>query len=268
MKVPKWVLYFLVITFAGMGLVLPIVLFLVTDAGYLVFVAPAAMAFVYFLIHKMIIGPGFFYYKMQKQGLPAIGTLERVSQTGTLINDQPLMLLGMAVHNELGETWSAQMKKVVPLHQLHLLQPGITVFNVLYDPRDKSKLVSDDNKDQVNLDTPGKEIAMKGFQDIALRSNELYQHLSQTGIPATAKVLTFSPMGCTFNDNNPLVTMLLEVHTATGIFQAQVNTVIAGQSIHKYQPGCSIHVRYDDADKTRVCVTGSDKPDTAIISNP
>jgi hypothetical protein len=80
------------------------------------------------------------------------------------------------------------------------------------------------------------------------------RELQKTGLPAKATILKISDTGMTINDD-PVAYLDLEVHPANGAaFRARTKCLISRLEVPQFQPGCSIPVRYDPADHTRVGV--------------
>lgn len=81
-----------------------------------------------------------------KNGIPTIGFLKSYSQTGVYINEQPKIRLVMDVLDENGNTFTGEMKKVIPLTELHQLQVGMPL-SIMYNPAKPEKLAMDPNPD-------------------------------------------------------------------------------------------------------------------------
>jgi hypothetical protein len=80
------------------------------------------------------------------------------------------------------------------------------------------------------------------------------RELQKTGLPAKATILKISDSGITINDD-PVAWLDLEVHPAKGAaFRARTKCLISRLEVPQFQPGCSIPVRYDPGDHTRVGV--------------
>ncbi len=80
--------------------------------------------------------------RLQKEGLPGTAKLVRADSTGVSSNDNPQMKLTLAVTGQDGQSWEAIVRQIIPQSQLYAMAPG-TMFNVLYDPADKTKVVLD-----------------------------------------------------------------------------------------------------------------------------
>jgi hypothetical protein len=80
------------------------------------------------------------------------------------------------------------------------------------------------------------------------------RELQKTGLPAQAVIVLISDTGMTLNDD-PVAWLDLEVHPDAGpVFQARTKCLIPRLDVPRFQPGCSVPVRYDPADPSRVGV--------------
>ena len=59
-----------------------------------------------------------------KTGLPAVGVIKTIQQTGTYINEQPEVRLGLTVSRKGREKYDTEMKAVIPLTSMAQFQPG------------------------------------------------------------------------------------------------------------------------------------------------
>ncbi|WP_440111761.1 hypothetical protein [Paenibacillus sp. QZ-Y1] len=59
-----------------------------------------------------------------KTGLPAVGVIKTIQQTGTYINEQPEVRLGLTVSYRGREKYDTEMKTVIPLTSMAQFQPG------------------------------------------------------------------------------------------------------------------------------------------------
>lgn len=226
------------------------------------------------IVFFLILGPVFLPFikksrlkkRLAREGLPATARLLQTRQTGTQVNDQPEMILTMQVTAETGETWQTEMREIIPMNMLYAMAPG-SIFNVLYNPNDKSQIVFDNTgntRASTNSNTDP-NTAQQAFMDLVEKQELLYKRLSVSGIQAKAKVLAYTPLGAHFNGNNPLVLLMLQVQPENGTaFHGQTYAVIGEAGVPKYQPGNTIFVKFDATDNSQIVVTGSDKPDTSV----
>ena len=82
----------------------------------------------------------------------------------------------------------------------------------------------------------------------------LTKELQKTGVSATAVILKISDTGMTLNDD-PVAWLDLEVRPENAPpFQARAKCLIPRLELPQFQPGRSVPVRYDPANRARVAV--------------
>jgi hypothetical protein len=205
-----------------------------------------------------------------QNGVTAPATIMRTWDTGTTINDSPLVGLELQVSPPNGAPFTAKCKKAVNRLQVVYFQPGQAV-TVSYDPVNPKKIhiteVGAENGGTTSM-TEGKPAAgipgMPADATPAAIELELKQVdaanqvLMVTGQPAPAQVTNYMDWNVHINGENPAVTLLLQVNPpGKPPFMAQVIGVIAAASIPKYQPGCTIWVKYDPNNLTKVTIDHS-----------
>jgi hypothetical protein len=62
--------------------------------------------------------------KIRKKGIPAKATVSSVSDTGTMVNNQPLLRIGLEVQPPYDSRFTATVEYVVPYSFLPQVQPG------------------------------------------------------------------------------------------------------------------------------------------------
>lgn len=80
--------------------------------------------------------------RIQRSGRAATARIVSVGETGTTINDRPLLIFTLEVTPVDGSPFQAQTEKVVGYAQLAQMQPGATV-NVHYDPNTFDAAIDD-----------------------------------------------------------------------------------------------------------------------------
>src|SRR5690606_13650340 len=79
-----------------------------------------------------------------------------------------------------------------------------------------------------------------------------------SGKPARAVIKKYTWLGVNVNGNNPYVELELEVLPEQyPSFPGKAKGVIAESSVHKFQPGQIIHVKYDLYDNSKVTIEKS-----------
>lgn len=85
-------------------------------------------------------------------GLPATATVIRSYQSGMAMRYAKVhfyyeLIIEVNIRNLQGETWQAKIEQVVPMAQLGMFAPGLSLA-VKYDPKNKSKVVMDQSAQQ------------------------------------------------------------------------------------------------------------------------
>jgi hypothetical protein len=77
--------------------------------------------------------------RLRATGKPGTAVVTSATQTGTFINENPQVQLGLQVTVD-GNTYPAQTNAIIPMIQIPQVQPGATVA-VLVDPADPNILM-------------------------------------------------------------------------------------------------------------------------------
>lgn len=218
-------------------------------------------------------------------GIPATATVIN-SRQGNMkvtfggVQEIYQLIIDVTVRNQQDETWAATMKEMIPITQIGVFQPGVC-FSVKYDPKDRSRVVIDQNESaqQANqsVNVPGygtiyqqdiQESKQKAPHDITLRleaANSLIQELKISGVPATATVLSKDILMFTYIPGSDAVQLKLNVNaTDRASFEAVIVALIATSASYKVEPGKTVFVKFDRYNQQRICLTGTDKPETGI----
>lgn len=230
--------------------------------------------------------------RLRKEGVAGAARLIRTETTGMRSGNDPELKLFLAVTGQGGETWEASMRQIISQNELYAMAPG-TLFSVLYDPQDTSKVVLD-NRPQA---TPASVTSMQlgnanqtgnasvsmtvssttsfpgfpaagdaaattqAYQAMKAAQDAVQSRLASVGTLAKAKVLTCVPLPATINHKDPLMLLMLEIQPEDApAFTGQVSGFIDSTHTDRYAPGCVIYVKYDPADKSQIALVGSEKP--------
>lgn len=178
------------------------------------------------------------------KGKQARAVITSLDQTGTYINEQPKCRIGLRVEPKDGAPFDAVATQVVLLTQIPQFQPG-GVVTVRYDPANPSDIAIE------SLGHVG--ITQDEAQALIAQSEAVRQRLVSAGTPASAIVTSFEPTGVNVNGDNPLARVGVKVMPTGGApFDGTIVGVFAKQGLHKYQPGKTVHVRYDPTDTTQL----------------
>ena len=80
--------------------------------------------------------------KIRKKGIPAKATILSVSETGTMVNNQPLLKIGLEVQPPYDSRFVATVEYIVPYSFLPQVQPGNTL-QVFYLEDTKEVAIAD-----------------------------------------------------------------------------------------------------------------------------
>lgn len=98
------------------------------------------LAIVFSIVFRPLFKKYYLKKRLLKEGLAGTGTLVSSRETNMRVNNSLVMELTLDIKNSFGETWQTKIKQTIGLSQMYLLQPG-AIFNILYDPNDKNKVV-------------------------------------------------------------------------------------------------------------------------------
>ncbi len=206
-----------------------------------------------------------------KNGVTAAATIQRVWDTGTTINESPLVGLELQVTPPNGAPFTVKCKQMVNRLQVGYFQPGQTI-TISYDPTNPKKLhitevgvaantgAAGTAGAQVATGIPGlpAQASPAAVDQLLMQIDAANQVLMSTGQPAPALVLSCLDWNVHVNGENPAVTLRLQVNPpGKPPFLAEASGVIAAVSVPKYQPGCTIWVKYDPNNLTKVTINHS-----------
>lgn len=82
--------------------------------------------------------------RLLRSGLKATGRIVSVAQTGTYVNNNPMMRFMLEVQPPSGSPFHAEAERLVPLSQIPAMQPGAAV-PVRYDPGSGEVAISNED---------------------------------------------------------------------------------------------------------------------------
>jgi hypothetical protein len=194
-----------------------------------------------------------------KNGVTAQGTILRTWDTGTTINDNPVVGFALNVTPTTEPAFQVEMKQIVSRIQIGAFLPGAAV-EVMYDPADHKKV-----KIQSVLGMAGAPGTMgapagdpKQIEQMLLAKEQVYNAVLSMGEAAQATILTATDMNIRINNAGSMMQFHLEVHpTNKPIFQADTQGAISDASRTKYLPGQTIWVKFNPNDLTQVALDHS-----------
>ena len=212
----------------------------------------------FYLFYRLFFKPLINASRLQKTGLPGTARILEVKDTGVTINNNPQVKLILEVKNSLGQKYTTQCRVLVSRINPGAYVPGMEL-PVKIDPKNEMNVVIDytaGNQSTASAATalPNPE-AMKAELEQMQKDNEA---ILVSGKPARAIIKKVTLLGVNVNGNNPYVELELEVLPDNyPSFPGKAKGVIGESALSKYQPGCTVFVKYDLYDNSMVVVEHS-----------
>ncbi len=207
----------------------------------------------YRLFFKSLINAG----RLQKTGIPGRARILEVKDTGVTINNNPQVKLILEVKNSLGLKYTTSCKIVVSRINPGAYSAGMEV-PVRIDPKNELNVTLDftttatSTRQQTSVSTTD---ALKAELEKMQSENNA---IALSGRLARAIIKKYTWLGAYVNGNNPYAELELEVLPENApSFSGTAKGVIAEASVHKYQPGQEIVVKYDLYDNSKVVIDHS-----------
>lgn len=211
----------------------------------------------FYLVYRVAVKPAMEYSRILKTGTQATATILSLAETGTRINNQPLVKIELEVNMPGSSPYTTVTRSVISYFQASQFQPG-NMIPVMVDKQNKMKVVIIREADMPNPLTNASQEQVEELKGKLEEMEKENNRIRAIGIYCKAIVTQYTPMGVNVNGNNPLVTLDIQVLPENApAFPATVKGVIAVASVSKYQPGEEIFVKYDPADKTKVSIEHS-----------
>jgi hypothetical protein len=191
-------------------------------------------------------------------GVTATATIVSIRDTGTRINDNPVIAMQLQVQPSGAPSFQAEVKETVSILQIPHFQPGAHL-EVKYDPGQPANVAIVSVISGSGASSGPGLMNRQQAEQLLTRYQGENERILTTGVPAPAKILQYMPMGVNVNGNNPAVNLIVEVQPAgSASFTAEARgNVIAETSVYKFQPGQMVTVRYSPDDLTEVALERS-----------
>jgi hypothetical protein len=222
----------------------------------------AGLSMVALFVAVLVLGDITLYFRnsrIRKIGVKAGARIISVSETGWFSRYGRRTVLKLVLEVQAADLPAYQAELIGYFSNLELvkLQPGETVM-VKYDPA-KPKSVVLDNAEELAVGTPAHAAPTAGadtaITQMLLKYNAINAELLSTGLEADATILQSWDMGIQVNGDNPVMRFLLEVQPYTKPdFTSEAQGPVKRSSLHKYQIGQKVRVRYDADDQTKVMI--------------
>lgn len=212
----------------------------------------------FYLFYRLFFKPMLNTSRLQKTGIPGTAKILEVRDTGVTINNNPQVKLIVEVKNSFGQRYQATMRVLVSRINPFAYQPGMEI-PVKIDPKDEKNVVPDFTGNQRGSASTGfaqpNQAAMQTELEQLQKDNDA---ILASGRAAKAIITKNTFLGVNVNGNNPYVELELQVLPENApAFSGKAKGVIAEASIPKYQPGCTVYVKYDLYDNSKVVIDHS-----------
>ena len=211
----------------------------------------------FYLFYRLFFKPLINASRLQKTGLPGTARILEVKDTGITINNNPQVKLILEVKNNFGQKYTTECRVLVSRINPNAYSPGMEV-PVKIDPKNEKNVVIDfsGSNQTASVVTPyTNPEAMKVELEQMQKDNEA---ILVSGKPARAIIKKVTLLGVNVNGNNPYVELELEVLPDNyPSFPGKAKGVIGEAALSKYQPGCTVFVKYDLYDNSKVVVDHS-----------
>lgn len=184
-----------------------------------------------------------------KSGLPAVGVIQSIQQTGTYINEQPEVRMMLKVSRQGRDTYDAELRTIVPLTSLSQFQPGAFIPLV----------VSEKDERKVGLDQHG-TVSQEHMQQL-LNEKMMQQgiapemvDIARNGEKAMAKILDVTPLGNGNNGNIKLQLKLSITKPSGETFEVITQKEVLPSTLSQVQQGYVINVFYSKEDPSKVAL--------------
>lgn len=236
------------------------VIAVVTTAGssgiYIAGVMLTLFGGMFYLFYRLFFKQLINASRLQKTGLPGKAKILEVKDTGVTINNNPQVKLVLEIKNSFGQKYTTHCRVLVSRLNPSVYMPGMEL-PVLIDPKNELNVVPDLRGGITSTGSvaqPNAAILQADLEQMR-KDNEA---TSKTGRPARAIIKKYTWLGANVNGNNPYVALELEVLPENApSFSGNAKGVIAEASVSKYQPGCTVYVKYDLYDNSKVVIDHS-----------
>ncbi|MDP1508648.1 hypothetical protein L8C07_04675 [Paenibacillus sp. CMAA1739] len=184
-----------------------------------------------------------------KKGVSGVGIITSVQQTGTYINNQPQVKLGLTVTKQGEDKYDTALTTIIPLTSMAQFQPGTII----------PLIISERNKMKVGLDLKG-QVSQMDLQ--ALMNEQMVKQgvspelmeIAKTGEQAYAKILDVRPMG-EARPNKIKLQFTLTVTKSNGeTFDVTTQKDVFSSQLSKLQQGSIVEVIYSPQDPSKLVI--------------
>lgn len=192
------------------------------------------------------------------KGVPATAQVLSMAETGTTVNQQPLVEFGLQVHRDGEEPYEVKVKQVLPRLLLGTVKPGVQV-NVKVMPSDPRK-VGIDWSAQTGGGDPDDKIAEGMFVGVTVSDTVDTDQFLTTAVQATADIDQMSETGRTVTSptkgtTSEVFAFVLTVHR-DGVepYETKLLQGVPPERQGRFGPGATVPIGINPNDKTDVAI--------------
>lgn len=192
------------------------------------------------LVWKLVLP--IFKASAQKQsllqtGMPATVTIMAMQDTGTRINDNPMLMLTVNVEAQGRPVYQVTVQEIVPMIGLGMITPG-KQFAARVDPA---------NPQNVAIDWSGQSAPPRVEQGGVAR-------LLATGIAGNAQIVSFEPMPMPPVEGDAIVKFSVQVQVPDGrpVYSAMFAQRVPPAVMNRFAPGTVVPCKVDPRDPSQL----------------
>ncbi len=215
------------------------------------------LIFVFTLIWRLIIGPMITTSYIMKNGVNAEATILETWDTGVTVNNSPQVGMLVEVRQPGRPPYQTKTKQVVSRLQVQYYQPGMILGIKVHPTKPHKVAITSIGGGDANY-TGHSAMSTEEANRIVTEIDDFNKQYDAYGQKADAIVTSYSEIGINVNGDNPAVSLGLKVIPDDGSsFDATTRGIIKRESVHKYQAGREIIVKFDPHDPSKVVIVSS-----------
>lgn len=208
------------------------------------------LGFTFYIVFKYVIRPVLNAVRLRKEGVPGRARILAVKKTGMVINNEPVLNLEVEIIDAFGQRYTTSIKTLTSGATKTVYQPGMEVA-IKIDPLKKENAVLDDEKAAPRSSINPTPAIEKEWE----QTKEETTAILLRGRPARAIIKRYNWLGTYASGNDPVVELELEVMPELyPPYPGKTRAVVPEASVHLFQPGCEVKVKYDLYDMNKIVI--------------
>jgi len=196
-----------------------------------------------------------------QNGVSAPATILRMWDTGTTVNNDPMVRFSLEVIPPDGQAFQVECKQSISHLEMGAFTAGASV-TVFYDPTNHKMIhitaMNAAAVPQYGMPTPQSDMNQADMDQNLVKLDADNEAIIGRGQSAPAEVLGYTEWNVKIDGENPVVTLQLRVSPpGKPQFMAEASGFISVASVPKFQPGKTIYVKFDPYNLTQVAIDHS-----------